>query len=135
MMARVQQPQQTTSLEMSQLMGAMPLVLQYAANQAQTQQTQACSAANSWRRFGEELGLVWTWKVAFRSSYPCNSCNRAQRLKSRVLELQGYRSWYETFLSWLNPLSEHFVHEVRWAIQEEVELKRGIRRNIQPVVG
>ena len=119
-----QQPQQTTSPEMSQLMGAMALLLQHTANQAQTQTQQAAAPSTA----GEASGKTWGWsgdgKLPFGVAIPLAE---HKGWKNRVLELQGYRSWYETFLSWLNLLSEHFVHEVRWAIQEEVELKRGIQ--------
>ena len=43
-----------------------------------------CSAVNGRRSVGEDLGLVWRWKVTFWSGYP-----RAQRLEESGLRASG----------------------------------------------
>lgn len=118
-----------TSPEMNQLMNAMALLLQHTAMQAQNAQNQALPSVGTGSGSGsQETGKTYGWsgdgKLPFGVAIPVAE---HKTWKSRVLELQGYRSWFETFLSWLNLLSEHFVHEVRWAVQEGSELKRGVQ--------
>ena len=115
---------------MNQLMNAMALLLQHTAQQAQnTQANQGMPSVRTGSGSGsQDSGRTSGWsgdgKLPFGVAIPVAE---HKTWKSRVLELQGYRSWFETFLSWLNLMSEHFVHEVRWAVQEAQELKRGVQ--------